>query len=375
MAIVNPTAINPYNGTFGALLVAKEAVQQTGEALTKADAIPVFAQTLTIDLGFSMEQPMLEDPYGTAYLGQVTSAKCSWSFEAPLYGLGTSAVTPPPSPATYNILVPRFVTEVLATAFTITTTNGVVHPTLSLVPTANSDGVNDSFSMRGFFAIKGDPAGGVTAANAMLSAYLVGCRISKATISIKSDGMHRIKLEGLGVYSADWSDTEEDLSGNNWDATAQEFIRGMGQQVRLQVNGAGDEYVANATTIDISVDFGAEAIMSDGALSTLGVAAIGLTKRDVAISVDPIWVEASIWSIFSVARAGGYFAVNSAFAYPSAYSSGISSKGRGFKFSLPKVQFANTTPQRASGTRAKLDGVSVKNIENDAPLTLTLGSE
>jgi hypothetical protein len=372
MAIVNPTAINPYNGTFGALLVAKEAVQQTGEALTKADAIPVFAQTLAIDLGFAMEQPMLEDPFGTAYLGQVTSAKCSWSFEAPLYGIG--AVETSPSSGLYNITVPRFVNEVLATTFDITVTNGVAHPTLAMSPTANSDGANDSFSMRGFFAIKGDPTGAATVANAMLSAYLVGCRISKATISIKSDGLHRIKLEGLGIYSADWSDTEEDLSGHNWDATAQEFVRGMGQQVRLQVDGAGDEYVANATTIDISVDFGAEAIMSDGALSTLGVASIGLSKRDVAISVDPIWVQASVWSIFAVARAGGYFAVSSAFAYPSAYSSGVSSKGRGFSFALPKVQFANTTPQRGTGTRAKLDGVSVKNIESDSPLTLTLGS-
>tara|TARA_R110000868_G_scaffold286410_1_gene546878 strand:- start:416 stop:1534 length:1119 start_codon:yes stop_codon:yes gene_type:complete len=372
MAIVNPTAINPYNGTFGALLVAKEAVQQTGEALTKADAIPVFAQTMTIDLGFAMEQPMLEDPFGTAYLGQVTSAKCTWSFEAPLYGLGTVAGV---GAGNYNIVVPRFVNEVLATTFDVTVTNGVPNPTLALTPTANSDGVNDSFSMRGFFGIKGTPAGGASPPNAMLSAYLVGCRISKATISIKSDGMHRIKLEGLGVYSADWNDIDEDLTGNNWDAQAQEFIRGMGQQVRLQVNGAGDEYVANATAIDISVDFGAEAIMSDGALSTLGVGAIGLTKRDVAISVDPIWVEASIWSIFSVARAGGFFTVTSAFAYPSAYSSGTGAKGRGFKFTLPKVQFANTTPQRASGSRAKLDGVSVKDIESDMPLTLTLGSE
>ena len=372
MAIVNPTAINPYNGTFGALLVAKEAVEQTGEALTKADAIPVFAQTMTIDLGFAMEQPMLEDPYGTAYLGQVTSAKCTWSFEAPLYGLGTSAGS---GAGNYNILVPRFVTEVLQTAFTVTSTNNVPNPTLDLVPTANSNGTNCSFSMRGFFGIKGDPTGAASAANAMLSAYLVGCRISKATISIKSDGLHRIKLEGLGVYSSDWSDTEEDLSGNNWDAVAQEFIRGMGQAVRLQVNAAGDEYVANATMAEVSVDFGAEAIMSDGALSNLGVGAIGVTKRDVAVSIDPIWVESSIWSIFSVARAGGYFNITSAFAYPSAYSSGVSSKGRGFKFTLPKVQFPNTTPQRATGTRAKLDGVSVKNIENDSPLTLTLGSE
>jgi hypothetical protein len=372
MAIVNPTAINPYNGTFGALLVAKEAVQQTGETLTKADAIPVFAQTMTIDLGFAMEQPMLEDPFGTAYLGQVTSAKCSWSFEAPLYGLGTTAGV---GAGNYDIVVPRFVNEVLATTFDVTVTNGVPHPSLALTPTANSDGVNDSFSMRGFFGIKGTPSGGASPPNAMLSAYLVGCRISKATISIKSDGMHRVKLEGLGIYSADWSDTDEDLSGNNWDAQAQEFIRGMGQQVRLQVNGAGDEYVANATAIDLSVDFGAEAIMSDGALSTLGVASIGLTKRDVAVSIDPIWVEASVWSIFSVARAGGFFTVTSAFAYPSAYSSGTGAKGRGFKFTLPKVQFANTTPNRASGTRMKLDGVSVKDIESDAPLTLTLGSE
>jgi hypothetical protein len=372
MAIVNPTAINPYNGVFGALLVAKEAVQQTGEALTKADAIPVFAQTMAMDLGFAMEQPALEDPYGTSYLGQVTSAKCTWSFEAPLYGLGTSAGT---GPGLYNILVPRFVTEVLQTAFTVTATNNVANPTLDLTPTANSDGVNDSFSMQGFFAIKGSPGGGASPPNAMLSAYLVGCRISKATVSIKSDGLHRIKLEGLGIYQSDWSDTDIDLSGANWDAVAQEFIRGMGQAVRLQVNAAGDEYVANATMTEVSVDFGAEAIMSDGALTTLGVGAIGLTKRDVAISIDPIWVEASVWSIFSVARAGGYFNVTSAFAYPSAYSSGTAAKGRGFKFTLPKVQFANTTPNRATATRMKLDGVSVKNSENDEPLTLTLGSE
>lgn len=365
--------LNPYNGVFGALLVEKESVQQTGATLTKADAIPVFAQTLAMDLAFAMEMPSLEDPYGTAYLGQVTGAKCTWSFEAPVYGAGATETAP--GSGLYNITVPRFITAVLSTAFSVSTTNGVAHPTLELVPTANSNGTNCSFSMQGFFAIKGSPAGAVSASNAMLSARLIGCRISKATFTIKADGLHRVKLEGLGIYDGDWSDTEIDLSGNNWDVEANQFIRGMGQATTLTVNTSGaTEYTANATSTEIAVDFGAEHIVSDGALTQLGVATIGISKRDVSVSIDPIWLEASAYSIFSVARAGGSFTIDSSFAYPSAYSSGTGKKGQGFKFVIDRVQFPNTTPQRASAVRAKLDGNAVKGVESDDPLILIFGS-
>jgi hypothetical protein len=360
--------INPYNGVFGALLVEREATDQAAVTLTKADAIPVFQQTMAIDLQFATEDIMLEDPEGTGYLSQIVGAKCTWAFEAPLYGIG--AVETSVGSGLYNITVPRFLTAILSTAFDITTTNGVANPTLALVPSINHSNALCSFAMRGIFAITGSPAG----SGNMLNAELIGCKIGKATISIKADGIHRIKLEGGGVYNGDWDDTAEDLAGHNWDATAQEFVRGMGQGFSMQVNGSGTVYAANLTTADISIDFGAEHIVSDGALSTLGVAGVAVTKRDITISIDPVWVLASSYSIFAVARAGGWFAMSSNFAYPSAYSTGVAAKGHGIKFDLPKVQFANTTPQRGGVTRAKLDGVARKNIESDDPLTITIGS-
>ena len=359
--------INPYNGLFGALLVEKEATDQAAVTLSKADAIPVFQQTMAIDLQFASEDIMLEDPEGTGYLSQIVGAKCTWSFEAPLYGIGATEVG---TSGTYNIATPRFITAVLSTAFEVTVTNGVTNPTITLTPTINHSNALCSFAMRGIFAITGSPAG----SGNMLNAELIGCKIGKATISVKADGLHRIKLEGAGVYQGDWDDTAEDLSGHNWDTTAQSFVRGMGQGFNMQVNGSGTVYAANLTSADIAVDFGAEHIVSDGALSTLGVAGVALTKRDISISIDPIWVLASSYSIFSVARAGGWFAMSSDFAYPSAFSTGSGAKGRGIKFDLPKVQFANTTPQRAGATRAKLDGVARKNIESDEPLTITIGS-
>jgi hypothetical protein len=361
--------INPYNGLFGALLVGIEATEQSAASLTKADAIPVFQQTLNMDLAFAMEQPMLEDPYGTGYLGQMTGAKCTWSFEAPVYGVGATIVGGGPN---YNIGTPRYITDVLATAFdvSVSSSNSTPTPAITLQPTINHDGTNCSFTMKGIFAIKGSPGGG----GSMLSAELIGCKISKATFSVKSEGLHRVKLEGIGVYNGNWSDTALDLSGHNWDVIAQEFIRGMGQNFSLQANGAGTVYSANLTTADVSIDFGAEHIISDGALSTLGVAGVGLTKRDVNISIDPVWLAASSYSIFAIAKAGGYFTISTDFAYPAAYSSGIGAKGHGVKFDLPKVQFANTTPDRTSSVRAKLEGPSVKNEEDDAPVTITIGN-
>jgi hypothetical protein len=365
MATQNLILSSSYNGVFGALFVQIEAAQNTisPSPLTRADTIPVFAQTLQMDLQFAMEQPALEDPYGTAYLGQVTSAKCIWSFEAPLYGAGTTGTSP-------NLLVdtPRWIAQVLATCFKTTLSAAGTNPTLTLTPTLESNFANDSFSMTGFFGLRGAPAGGNK-----LAATLKGCRVSKVTFTLKADGLSRVKIEGSGVYDSDWTNSTEDLSGNNWDVTAQEFIRGMGQEVKLQVNGAGDDYILNATQTEIAVDFGAEHIVSDGALTQLGTAAVGLTKRDVSISFDPIWTSPATWDIFSIARAGGFFTISSAYAYPSAYSS-TGKEGRGFKIDLPKVQFANTTPERASFVRQKLDGMALKNSESDEPLTLTIGS-
>ena len=82
-------SINSYNGSFGSILAKIEAAEGTAETPTAAaNTIPVFQATPTIDLGFSMENPALEDMSGTKYLGQVTVAKCSWSMEMPIYGDG-----------------------------------------------------------------------------------------------------------------------------------------------------------------------------------------------------------------------------------------------------------------------------------------------
>lgn len=345
-------SINSYNGSFGAILAQLEAVEGTAETLTKVDAIPVFQATPTIDLGFSMENPALEDMYGTKYLGQVTVAKCSWSMEMPIYGDGAPGGV---------VSVPRYVSQILATAFEID-----VNPTsqIDLIPliyTANNN-ANCSFTLAGYFGLKGSPSAGTK-----LKALIAGCKIGKATFTLKSDGLHRLKLEGLGVYNSNWTDSADDLSGNNWDAAANQFIRGTGQALTLN-DGTG-AVTANVTSTEISIDFGADYILTDGALSTVGVGGIGYTKRDITIAIDPVWAPTASYNIYSQALAGGSFAIASATAYPAAYSA---TAGYGFKVAAPFVQFAGSTPDRGVAVRQKLSGMAVKSVENTDPLTLTI---
>lgn len=344
-------SINSYNGSFGAILAALETAEGTAEALTKADAIPVFQATPTIDLGFSMENPALEDMYGTKYLGQVTVAKCTWSLEMPIYGDGAIATV---------VQVPRYVSQILASAFEVDTTPSTQ---IDLTPKINTttNNTNCSFTLAGYFGLKGAPAGGTK-----LKALIAGCKIGKATFTLKSDGLHRLKLEGLGVYNSNWSDSADDLSGNNWDVAANQFIRGTGQGLTL--NDGNGAVTANVTSTEISIDFGADYILSDGALSTLGVGGIGYAKRDITFTIDPIWAPTSSYNIYSQALAGGSFAIASATARPAAFSTA----GYGFKVAAPFVQFAGSTPDRGVAVRQKLTGMAVKSIEDTEPLTLTI---
>ena len=343
-------SINSYNGLFGSILAKIEAVEGTAETPTAAaNTIPVFQATPTIDLGFSMENPALEDMSGTKYLGQVTVAKCSWSMEMPIYGDGEA------SAGVLN--VPRYVSQILATAFEVDTTPQTQIDLRPLITTATNN-ANCSFTLVGYFGLKGSPAGG-----AKLKALLSGCKIGKATFTLKSDGLHRLKLEGLGVYNSNWSDSTDNLSGNNWDSAANQFIRGTGQGLTL---GGID---ANVTSTEISIDFGADYILTDSALNAVGVGGIGYTKRDITFTIDPIWAPTSSYNIYSTALAGGSFAIASATAYPAAFSA---TAGYGFKVAAPFVQFAGSTPDRGVAVRQKLSGMAVKSVENTDPLTLTI---
>jgi len=347
-------SINSYNGSFGAILAALETAEGTAEALTKADAIPVFQATPTIDLGFSMENPALEDMYGTKYLGQVTVAKCTWSMEMPIYGDGEAT--------SGHLRIPKYISEIIASAFEVdnSTTSAEIRLTPKINTTTNN--TNCSFTLAGYFGLKGAPAGGTK-----LKALIAGCKIGKATFTLKSDGLHRLKIEGLGVYNSNWSDSADDLSGNNWDVAANQFIRGTGQGLTL--NDGNGAVTANVTSTEISIDFGADYILTDGALSTLGVGGIGYAKRDITFTIDPIWAPTSSYNIYSQALAGGSFAIASATAYPAAYSA---TAGYGFKVAAPFVQFAGSTPDRGVAVRQKLTGMAVKSVENTEPLTLTI---
>lgn len=343
-------SINSYNGSFGSILAKIEAAEGTAETPTAAaNTIPVFQATPTIDLGFSMENPALEDMSGTKYLGQVTVAKCSWSMEMPIYGDGEA------SAGVLN--VPRYVSQILATAFEVDTTPQTQIDLRPLITTATNN-ANCSFTLVGYFGLKGSPAGG-----AKLKALIAGCKIGKATFTLKSDGLHRLKLEGLGVYNSNWSDSTDNLSGNNWDSAANQFIRGTGQGLTL---GGID---ANVTSTEISIDFGADYILTDSALNAVGVGGIGYTKRDITFTIDPIWAPTSSYNIYSTALAGGSFAIASATAYPAAFSA---TAGYGFKVAAPFVQFAGSTPDRGVAVRQKLTGMAVKSVENTDPLTLTI---
>ena len=343
-------SINSYNGSFGSILAKIEATEGTAETPTAAaNTIPVFQATPTIDLGFSMENPALEDMSGTKYLGQVTVAKCSWSMEMPIYGDGEA------SAGVLN--VPRYVSQILATAFEVDTTPQTQIDLRPLITTATNN-ANCSFTLVGYFGLKGSPAGG-----AKLKALIAGCKIGKATFTLKSDGLHRLKLEGLGVYNSNWSDSTDNLSGNNWDSAANQFIRGTGQGLTL---GGID---ANVTSTEISIDFGADYILTDSALNAVGVGGIGYTKRDITFTIDPIWAPTSSYNIYSTALAGGSFAIASATAYPAAFSA---TAGYGFKVAAPFVQFAGSTPDRGVAVRQKLSGMAVKSVENTDPLTLTI---
>jgi hypothetical protein len=342
-------SINSYNGSFGSILAKIEATEGTAETPTAAaNTIPVFQATPTIDLGFSMENPALEDMSGTKYLGQVTVAKCSWSMEMPIYGDGAAVGV---------VNVPRYVSQILATAFEVDTTPNTQIDLRPLITTATNN-ANCSFTLVGYFGLKGAPAGG-----AKLKALIAGCKIGKATFTLKSDGLHRLKLEGLGVYNSNWSDSTDDLSGNNWDSAANQFIRGTGQGLTL---GGID---ANVTSTEISIDFGADYILTDSALNAVGVGGIGYTKRDITFTIDPIWAPTSSYNIYSTALAGGSFAIASATAYPAAFSA---TAGYGFKVAAPFVQFAGSTPDRGVAVRQKLTGMAVKSVENTDPLTLTI---
>jgi hypothetical protein len=347
-------SINSYNGSFGSILAKIEAVEGTAETPTAAaNTIPVFQATPTIDLGFSMENPALEDMSGTKYLGQVTVAKCSWSMEMPIYGDGESA------PSVLN--VPRYVSQILATAFEVDTSPTSIIALRPLITTATNN-TNCSFTLVGYFGLKGSPAGG-----AKLKALLSGCKIGKATFTLKSDGIHRLKLEGLGVYNSNWSDSTDNLSGNNWDAAANQFIRGTGQALTLN-DGAG-AVAANVTSTEIAIDFGADYILTDGALSTVGVGGIGYTKRDITFTIDPIWAPTASYNIYSQALAGGSFEITSAIAYPAAFSG---QAGYGLVVYAPFVQFAGSTPDRGVAVRQKLSGMAVKSVENTDPLTISI---
>jgi hypothetical protein len=346
-------SINSYNGSFGAILAQLEATEGTAETLTKADAIPVFQATPTIDLGFSMENPALEDMYGTKYLGQVTVAKCTWSMEMPIYGDGEASAS--------VLNIPRYVSQILASAFNVDTAPTSI---IALTPKINTttNNTNCSFTLAGYFGLKGAPAGGTK-----LKALITGCKIGKATFTLKSDGLHRLKLEGLGVYNSNWSDSADDLSGNNWDVAANQFVRGTGQGLTLNA-GAG-AVLANVTSTEISIDFGADYILTDGALSTVGVGGIGYTKRDITFTIDPIWAPTASYNIYSQALAGGSFEIASATAYPAAFS-GVA--GYGFVVYAPFVQFAGSTPDRGVAVRQKLTGMAVKSVEDTDPLTLSI---
>jgi hypothetical protein len=342
-------SINSYNGSFGSILAKIEAAEGTAETPTAAsNTIPVFQATPTIDLGFSMENPALEDMSGTKYLGQVTVAKCSWSMEMPIYGDGVSGGA---------VNIPRYVSQILATAFEVDTSPTSQIDLRPLITTATNN-ANCSFTLVGYFGLKGAPAGG-----AKLKALIAGCKIGKATFTLKSDGLHRLKLEGLGVYNSNWSDSTDNLSGNNWDSAANQFIRGTGQGLTL---GGID---ANVTSTEISIDFGADYILTDSALNAVGVGGIGYTKRDITFTIDPIWAPTSSYNIYSTALAGGSFAIASATAYPAAFSA---TAGYGFKVAAPFVQFAGSTPDRGVAVRQKLSGMAVKSVENTDPLTLTI---
>lgn len=343
-------SINSYNGSFGAILAQLEATEGTAETLTKVDAIPVFQATPTIDLGFSMENPALEDMYGTKYLGQVTVAKCSWSMEMPIYGDGEAT--------SGNLRIPKYISEILASAFEVDNSTTSAEIRLSPKITTATNNANCSFTLAGYFGLKGSPAAG-----AKLKALIAGCKIGKATFTLKSDGLHRLKLEGLGVYNSNWSDSADDLSGNNWDVAANQFIRGTGQGLTL------NSIAANVTSTEIAIDFGADYILTDGALSAVGVGGIGYTKRDITFTIDPIWAPTSSYNIYADALAGASFAIASATAYPAAYSA---TAGYGFKVAAPFVQFAGSTPDRGVAVRQKLTGMAVKSVENTDPLTLTI---
>jgi hypothetical protein len=266
----------------------------------------------------------------------------------PIYGDGAIATV---------VQVPRYVSQILASAFEVDTTPSTQ---IDLTPKINTttNNTNCSFTLAGFFGLKGAPAGGTK-----LRALISGCKIGKATFTLKSDGLHRLKLEGLGVYNSNWSDSADDLSGNNWDVAANQFIRGTGQGLTL------NSIAANVTSTEIAIDFGADYILSDGALSTLGVGGIGYAKRDITFTIDPIWAPTSSYNIYADALAGASFAIASATAYPAAYSA---TAGYGFKVAAPYVQFAGSTPDRGVAVRQKLTGMAVKSVETTEPLTLTI---
>jgi len=356
-----PISTTAYNPAFRAALCNIESTEGTAVALTKADTIPVFKDTMMIDLGMEFATVELEDATGTPYQAPLKSAKCKWAFETPVYGRGV-ATTPD------RVNTTDITTRVLQTCCDIVQTSSA----LAITPTINTPRFTaaggsavaqiPSFSLAGIFGAKGLPAG-TTSSNEKLRGRIQGCKVGKLTLVLNAGELVRLKFEGLGVYQADFDDAAIDLSGDNWDSTAADFI--MTNGASMSIGGQ----VVHSTKSEIAVDFGGAHVMSDA--EALAVAGVTQNKRTVSVGIDPLWLPTSSFDPYARARAGGGFAIiNSVAMYPQ--SRGVAA-GYGLSVSCPFVQLTPSAP-KAGGevVRYALTGSSNKVNPSDTPFTFSI---
>lgn len=352
------TPTTAYKPRVAAALVGIETTPNTRATMTLAsNAIPVKSGSLDVVWDTTNTNETIESPRGGVYLGQPTSQKCSGSFETYAYGAGVDGSS--------NPVGNRLLTNVLQTCFDVTV-NGSTHqriatPTIStpLFTDASSTvtAKGKTFSIAGYVGSRGrtDVA---AAGSERLFACLVGCSVTKVTVTEMVGDLTRFKVEFVGV--ADATDpylkaVEADLDGFAIDAVPIQYVT---PNAGMLIDGDSSDplYVTKRETV---FDFGGEHVMSDTARFGVG----GTTTADIAVTgaIDPLTMAYD----YDLASYNGTV-VQIVPTNPSYPQSGTTA-GYGFLLDIPAALVTVKTNRSGKVSRTDVSFVAGKNTaETDA---------
>lgn len=359
------TPTTAYKSRVAAALVGIETTPNTRATMTLADnAIPIKAGSLDVVWDTTNTNETIESPRGGPYLGQPTSQRCSGSFETYCYGTGVDLSS--------NPLGNRLLTNVLQTCFDVTV-NGSTHqriatPTISapLFTDASSTvtAKGKTFSIAGYVGSRGrtDVA---AAGSERLFAVLVGCSVSKVTVTETVGDLSRCKVEFVGV--ADSTDpylkaVQADLDAFALDAVPSQYVT---PNAGLLIDGDSSTLLY-VTKREVTFDFGAEHIVSDS--NRFGVG--GTTTGDIAVTgtVDPLTQSYD----YDLASYNGTV-VSISPTNPSYPASG-NTAGYGFSMNIPAALVTVKTNRGGKVVRTDVSFVAGKNTAETDPIAQLIWS-